>query len=196
MNKERIAMKEKIKTIIPMFAVIAVVVYLIACLISPAKSASDIWSYIGYAISADTLIFSLYSLWLWRINPFDKTPRLKKYYRGEIYSTYKKAENNGKKEIKVRVLQTMFGVRVYTKTDINNSASVIGNITEENGLHFLYYTYVTNPKTNDQKKNPIQYGTCRMLIENISDFEGKYWTSVGTAGDIVWSESDKQYWEG
>lgn len=82
------------------------------------------------------------------------------------------------------------------KTDINNSASVIGNITEENGQHFLYYTYVTYPKTNDQKKNPIQYGTCRMLIENISDFEGKYWTSVGTAGDIVWSESDKQYWEG
>ena len=89
----------------------------------------------------------------------------------------------------------MFGVRVYSKTDINNSASVIGNITEENGQHFLYYTYVTNPKTNDQKKNPIQYGTCRMLIENISDFEGKYWTSAGTAGDIVWSESDKQYWE-
>lgn len=55
---------------------------------------------------------------------------------------------------------------------------------EENEQYVLYYTYITNPKSKYSKENPIQYGTCRLLINSTDKLTGTYWTSRKTIGDM------------
>lgn len=178
-------MEDRIKKLIPGIIVCAFVIFGVFNLFFPVKSLSDVWSYIGYAISIDSILVIFYSMFLWRLNPFEKLPRLKKYYKGEIHSNYKKAPNDGKKEIVVEIIQTLFSTRVITRTDINNSVSVYGTVVEENGQQVLYYTYLTNPNASTIKKNPIQYGTCRFVISDSKKIQGRYWTNIETSGDII-----------
>ena len=50
-------------------------------------------------------------------------------------------------------------------------------------------TYMTDPSAVYQGKNPIQYGTCRMVLnEDNEKIIGKYWTSSQTIGDLEWTE--------
>ena len=50
---------------------------------------------------------------------------------------------------------------------------------------------MTNPSSATQKENPIQYGTCRMILdEDNARISGKYWTSSNTVGDIDWLAVD------
>lgn len=121
-------MEERIKKLIPGIIAIAFFIFGVFYLFFPTKSLADIWSYIGYAISLDSVLVVCYSMFLWRLNPLEKMPRLKKYYKGEIHSNFKKAPNDGKKEIAVKITQTLFSVRINTKTDINNSVSIYGTI--------------------------------------------------------------------
>ena len=56
-----------------------------------------------------------------------------------------------------------------------------------------YQIYMTNPTTATQSENPIQYGTCRMILDgDNSRISGKYWTSSNTTGDIEWVAEQSQ----
>lgn len=181
-------MIDKIKKMIPFIIISAFFVFWIFSIVFKIKSMDDIRSYIGYSSSIVSILVGMYIFFLWRYNPIEKTPRLKKYYRGEIQSNYKKAPNGGKKEIFVKISQTLFSVRIWIKTDINCSVSLIGSIVEENEQYVLYYTYITNPNINTIKKNPIQYGSCRMVVDNSHKFSGFYWTNMETSGQITFKE--------
>ena len=61
------------------------------------------------------------------------------------------------------------------------SNTIVANLVEENEEYILYYTYITNPKS---KENPIQHGTCRLMLSNKDCLTGSYWTSRQTIGDI------------
>lgn len=55
------------------------------------------------------------------------------------------------------------------------------------------YTYMTNLTAATQSENPIQYGTCRMILDgDNSRISGKYWTSSNTTGDIEWVAEQSQ----
>ncbi|HHY08835.1 MAG TPA: hypothetical protein GX530_10075 [Corynebacteriales bacterium] len=64
------------------------------------------------------------------------------------------------------------------------STSIVSTIVCENGHYILYYTYITNPKSKYSERNPIQYGTCRLELDNTMELRGTYWTSRRTIGDI------------
>lgn len=52
---------------------------------------------------------------------------------------------------------------------------------------------MTNPSAATQKSNPIQHGTCRMVLEGDNKtIRGKYWTSSNTTGDIEWKAVEKR----
>lgn len=48
----------------------------------------DLFGYAGEAVGLATVIMAAYERWLWRINPFETTPALKKIYTGKIVSSY------------------------------------------------------------------------------------------------------------
>lgn len=79
------------------------------------------------------------------------------------------------------------------QTDINSSVTTTAMIVKEYGQDILYYTYMTNPSAATQSDNPIQHGTCRMVLcEDNTRLIGKYWTSSNTTGDIEWDANEME----
>lgn len=93
--------------------------------------------------------------------------------------------------MRVQIKQSWFGIDIQMATYINSSVTITAAIVHEYGQDVLYYTYMTNPSSATQKENPIQYGTCRMILdEDNARISGKYWTSSNTVGDIDWLAVD------
>lgn len=89
-----------------------------------------------------------------------------------------------KKEISVKIKQTLFSIKILVVTNEMTSNTIVGNLVKENDESVLYYTYITNPKSKYSKENPVQYGTCRLLIDHVNHLSGTYWTSRQTIRDI------------
>lgn len=151
-------------------------------MISNPKTISDFLNYISYSISGTLLLSVAYVKLLWKYNPFVKIPRLHNNYHGYIDYRYDKAES--RKEITFNIDQDLFSIKVSSVTDENISATISSNIVFENGQFVLYYIYITNPKSKYVDTNPIQYGTCRLVIDDVKKLTGKYWTTSRNIGDI------------
>ena len=181
-------MSEKIKKLITPMIVTAVVIFVFLCLILKPEVPENYASYVSYTASAITVLFVLYERILWRCIPWNRPPVLKKKYDGTLYYI----ENNEKKtkSIEIIVRQSWLAVSIKTNTDINSSWSITGSIVQEYGENVLYYNYITNPDALTQESNPIQHGSCRMVLNGKNTYlKGKYWTSSKTVGDIEWKES-------
>ena len=125
---------------------------------------------------------SLYNAFFWQYIPFQKTPKLMGNYTGNIEYNYNGV--SGEKETSVIIKQTLLTVKVQLVTDEVISNTILGDIVQENGEYVLYYTYIKNPKSKYSEENPIQYGTCRFVINEKDKLVGTYWTSRKTIGDI------------
>jgi len=161
---------------------VAVVLFLIRYAFSSFDSLLDIPKYIGQAISVTTIIMTLYNLHLWKFNPLEKIPRIMGRYCGNI--EYKFNGTYETKESVVEVKQTLLSTGVKITTDEITSNTIVSSLIQENGDYVLYYTYITNPKSKFSEENPIQYGTCRLTVDNDTELCGTYWTSRKTVGDI------------
>ena len=183
-------MNEIVKKMIKPIIITAVIIFAICWLLLRPTSIEDYFSCVGYSISGVTILFVLYERLLWRYIPWNRPPLLKKKYSGTIAYVYNNQPIT--KSIEITVKQSWLSVSIKTKTDINSSSSVSGAIVSEFGNDVLYYNYITNPTAVTQKKNPIQHGTCRMVLEKDSSvIKGKYWTSSQTVGDIEWRAISK-----
>lgn len=180
-------MNERVKNLIKPMIMIAAGIFAICYIVQKPVTTDDYSTYIGYAISGVSILFILYERLLWRYIPWNRPPVLKKKYAGKLSYVYKKQP--GTKDISISVKQTWLSVEITTKTDINASHTITGTIVNEHGIDVLYYTYMTDPSAVYQGKNPIQYGTCRMVLnEDNEKIIGKYWTSSQTIGDLEWTE--------
>lgn len=143
-----------------------------------------LWTSITSAISVSLFLGIFYDEWGWRLNPFEKTPKLNKEYKGVIEYIYQGKE--GKKNVTVSIKQTLSHIAVKIYTDEIMSISIIAQIYKEYDENILYYIYTTEPKNKYSDKNPKQYALCRMNISQKDKIEGKYWTSRETKGDFYW----------
>lgn len=140
---------------------------------------------IGSTAGYVAILTLLYEKWLWKFNPLSDTPKLKKFYKG--YIKFFRDNKWHKKEIEATIDQTFTKVVVKIITDEMISKSLISDIIFENGGFVLYYTYITNPKSEYSKKNPMQIGSTKMMIEE-ERLHGSYWTNRQTIGDIYFEE--------
>lgn len=167
---------------------VALVLFVIRYLICNFNSLYDFIGAAGEVISITVIIMGLYSGFLWRYNPLEKTPKLMGEYNGVI--EYNFSGTLEQKDTLVTIKQTLLSTKVQITTNEITSNTIVGNLVEENDEYILYYTYITNPKSKYSKENPIQYGTCR-LSTNIKDkLIGTYWTSRKTIGDIELEKSN------
>ena len=178
-------MNDRVKKMIKPIIIAAVIILVICWIVLKPTTLDDKLSCVGYAISGVTILFVLYERFLWRYIPWNRPPLLKKKYSGTISYTYKNQSST--KPIEITVKQSWLSVSIKAKTDINSSSSITGTIVSEFGDNVLYYNYITTPSAATQGKNPIQHGTCRMMLEGDNTIvKGKYWTSSKTIGDIEW----------
>ena len=71
---------------------------------------------------------------------------------------------------------------------------MLGAIKKEEGENLLYYIYRTMPSVAELEKNPIQYGTTRIIIDEGETLKGEYWTRQKTAGVIKIHRCSKEAW--
>ena len=179
-----------VKDIIKPMVVLGALFFFALVFINEPSSAGEILTYLSYTATFATVTFIVYERWLWRWIPYKRPPILKRYYDGELEYIWKKVLE--KKPICIEVKQSLFSVRISTKTDINKSNSITASLVHEHGNYYLYYTYITSPDATIQKTNPIQHGACRMaLLNGTHRVEGNYWTSSSTVGKATWIANDK-----
>lgn len=183
-------MSEKIQKLIKPFVFLAIIVFVICCIVRKPAEFGDVTSYIGYSVTAVTLFFIAYEKWIWKFIPCNKPSVLNEKYTGCIRYLFNGVA--GEKEINVTIKQSWLNIDVKTMTDINSSVTISSTIVKEYGENVLYYTYMTNPTAATQKENPIQHGTCRMVLAGDNKkIRGKYWTSSNTTGDMEWIAEEK-----
>ena len=81
------------------------IMFCIRCFISGTKTITDftiydLYGYTGEAISITALFMLAYEKILWKYDPLEKTPVLKKRYKGILVSTYDGIEREATLEIK------------------------------------------------------------------------------------------------
>lgn len=177
-------MDKRIENYIKYITYFAISIFIICWVTTNPEDFKDILRQMGTAASVTIIFAGIYSKWLWRKNPFDKTPKLLKKYIGKI--EYKFNNEFGEKSTEIYISQNLFSISVRMKTDEVESTSLASKLVEENDRYVLYYTYITNPKSKYSEENPIQYGTCRIVVNNPKRLEGVYWTTSKTKGDIYW----------
>ena len=106
-----------------------VFIFCIRCVISGTKiitdfSIYDLYGYTGEAISIAALLMFAYEKILWKYNPLEKTPVLKKRYKGSLLSTYDGIEREATLEIK----QTLLSINVVFTTGEIRSKSISSSI--------------------------------------------------------------------
>jgi len=169
---------------------IAIILFGIRCFISTPNGIYGFINSIGGIVFISVIILGLYERLIWQFDPMEKTPRIKGTYLGTI--EYNFNCNAGIKETQVEIKQTLLSTRVKIMTNEITSYTISSSLVEENGEFILYYTYVTNPKAKYSKENPVQYGTCRLVIISKDELRGNYWTTRQTIGDMVLRKCDKK----
>ena len=140
----------------------------------------EIWDALTYASTFTSFVVILYVTILWRINPFEKIPKLKKEYIGTLISTY----DNSKRDVKIIVKQNLFETKIIFESNESSSKSITANFYDEYGTQMLSFGYINNPKAIYKDRSPIHYGMCILEIKDKDHLEGQYFTDRCTIGDI------------
>jgi len=141
-----------------------------------------VWDNISKTIPIVTILYFGYSRYIWRFNPFEKTPKLYKNYTGQFVSTYK--NKKAKYDVNFKIKQTLFNINISCETKESKSCSINANIYCEYGKYKLIYNYLNEPDNIYRHKSEIHYGTCILLLDNNKNIKGKYYTDRNTMGDI------------
>ena len=139
-----------------------------------------IWDALTYASSFTSIVVVLYVTVLWRINPFEKIPKLKKEYIGTLISTY----DDKQRDVKIFVKQNLFETKIIFESNESSSKSITANFYDEYGTQMLSFGYINNPKAMYKNRSPIHYGMCILEIKDKDHLKGQYFTDRCTRGDI------------
>ena len=175
-------MKSKMEALIKLSGIIVLVIFIILYKLKMPESVLEYWDLILESTGYSVIAIVVYERYLWKYNPFVKIPRLKKKYTGILSYNYK--GKFGEKNVEIEIKQSFLSTDVKLKSDEISSKTITSDLVEENGEFVLYYTYITNPLSRCSDENPIQVGTCKLVIDNINDIRGNYWTSRKTIGDL------------
>lgn len=163
----------------------AITMFCLRCFLSGIKlitqfSLYDLYGYAGEAVAFSVVMMIIYEKWLWKYNPFEKTPVLKKKYTGVLLSTYDGIEREAIIEIK----QTLLSINVVLITGESRSKSISSSIEKIQDEWQLTYCYLNVPQANVRDRSAIHYGTALLCIENPNAIHGQYFTDRKTTGDM------------
>lgn len=178
-------MNDSQKKIISICVWLTIVLFSVRCVISWARVINgialyDVYGYAGEAVSAGVVLTGLYEKYLWRINPFESTPKLAKKYRGYFKSSYDQKERKAILEIH----QTLLSVQVTLISGESKSNSIAASINEIFGEKQLIYCYLNTPKSEYRYRSEIHYGTANLTISSFRELKGHYYTDRKTVGDM------------
>ena len=172
---------------------IAIILFVIRAAISWEDLRTDasvytVFGYAGEAIGVAAILMVCYEKWLWRHDPFVKTPYIAGRYTGTLKSNHDHVERNSNIQIK----QTFLSVEVSLTTEESGSRSISGTIEEVFGKPELIYTYLNEPSASVRDKSGIHFGTATFVIDQKDRLIGRYYTDRNTSGDMVFKRIEKE----
>ena len=176
------SMQKSVSNLAKMAAAVAIAAATIAFLMAQDTSLEGLVSASSKGITIAAITAVAYERFLWRLNPFEKRPRLSGHY--DCVLEYSHGKGEGRKKTTAFVRQTLLTASISFHTDEITSNTKASELVDESGRYVLYYTYLTTPLMRYSQNNPIQYGTCRLEVMDDGDLRGSYWTSNATRGDI------------
>lgn len=182
-------MKSELNKLIVKSLYVSIVLFVLRSFIIEIQSMYDLYGAIGEVISITLILMSFYCSFLWRLNPFESIPKIMGDFEGIIEYNYNGESKTKKTEVKI--IQSLISTKVMIWTNEIMSQTIASELIKEGEQYCLYYTYITNPKSKYSKENPIQYGTCKLIIQNKNKLEGTYWTNRQTIGDIELKRKSK-----
>lgn len=168
---------------------VTIIAFVIRCAISwqsliQSVSMYDLFGFAGEAIAFSAIVMTVYEKWLWKYNPFEDVPVLKKQYTGKFKSNY----DDSIRRFDIEIKQTLLSVRVTMKTKESNSNSISANIVDVLGEKQLVYYYLNTPKMEFRNRSDVHYGTAIISVENTDIMRGRYYTDRMTCGDITFDK--------
>mgnify|MGYP000904884238 CR=1 FL=1 len=182
-------MNERMKKFFVNLLWLALILFVIRCMISMPKTIYDVYGCIGEIISITVILACLYEKWLWKYNPLEKTPVLSKYYIGMI----KSSNDNIERKANLQIKQTLFSIQIFLTTTESKSKSISSSIDDVFGEQQLTYCYINNPNAEVRQRSEIHYGTAMICIENPKVLKGQYFTDRKTTGDMVFNAVTEDY---
>lgn len=172
---------------------ITIIVFCIRCLVLGDSSISnltlyDIYSYAGESVVIVVIIMIIYNKVLWKYDPFEPTPSLKKMYSGYFISNSDKVRREATLEIK----QTLLSTKIIFKSGESKSRSISASIENVLDEWQLTYCYLNEPQANVRERSAIHYGTAMLCIEDKNNIEGQYYTDRNTTGDMYFFSNVKK----
>ena len=170
-------MRETLKGYGKYFLGLAIISYVIISIILKDKSILD---NLDLAITISLILAGIYSSWLWKYNPFEKTPKIYGKYKMTFISTY----DNSKRTMNVTIKQDLISNRIYMNTKESRSESLTSSIVTKKDVCELVYTYQNIPNATERKHSEVHFGTCKFCIINNKIENGSYYTDRNTTGEI------------
>lgn len=167
---------------------VAIIVFAIRCFISWTSLTSNpnlynVFGYAGESIGIAVVVMAIYERWLWRFNPLEDTPALRKKYAGIIISSY----DGIRRDATLTIKQTLLSIHVTLISGESKSKSVSASISEILGEKQLIYSYLNTPKSECRDRSEIHFGTATLCVDNPEKLIGQYYTDRKTVGDMDFS---------
>lgn len=165
-----------------------IIAFCLRCFLSGTRiitefSLYDLYGYAGEAIAFSALVMVLYEKKLWKYNPLEDTPVLKKKYIGKFISTYDDVERTAVLEIR----QTLLSVNIIFTSGESKSKSIAASIDKILDEWQLTYCYLNVPQASVRNRSAIHYGTAMLCIETPNRLQGQYFSDRKTTGDMFFS---------
>ncbi|MEG0978208.1 MAG: hypothetical protein RSE41_07750 [Clostridia bacterium] len=178
-------MNEQIIKFIKKCMWIAIGLFIFRCFLSHAElinsfSIYSLFGFAGEAIGITTIIMFLYEKYIWKFNPLENTPKLKKKYKGILKTTYDATQRNAI----LIINQSLLSVNVSIMTEESKSNSISVFIENVNGEWRLVYTYHNVSSASVRERSAIHYGTSILSLNDTSHLKGQYFTDRKTTGDM------------
>ena len=178
-------MREELKKLIKSALWLCVVLIIIRCFFARESLINDfslyeMFGYICEVIGLTVILTAFYEKFLWRYNPLNKTPVLKRKYKGILRSTH----DDIVREVKLEVQQTLLTINIVLFTEESKSKSFTASITNIYGEKQLTYCYINTPNASVRDKSNIHHGTAMLCIDDINKLSGQYYSDRKTTGDI------------
>ena len=170
-------MRETLKGYGKYFLGLAILIYVILSIVLKNKSILD---NLDLTITITLILATIYSEWLWKYNPLEKTPKIYGEYKMTFISTY----DNSKRTMNVKIKQNLFSNRIYMNTKESRSESISSSIITKKDNCELIYTYQNIPNATERNHSEIHFGTCTFSIIDNKIISGSYYTDRKTTGEI------------
>lgn len=171
---------------------LTIVFFAIRCWLSwddirAAVSLYELFGFAGEAIGVASVCTVLYEKMLWRYMPFESTPKLKKQYKGYIFSSY----DGKKRAAQLDVRQTLMTTHVTLSTKESKSNSLNACIEEINGEMQLIYSYLNTTNAVVRDHSPLHYGTAMLCVSDVNKLVGQYYNDRKCTGDMQFTAEEK-----